>query len=196
MAQSLNYQNIQRQEGNWQIVVNPRPGSFEIEVWLINIESGKAKVANVNKDGYLELKEVKDETNPGPPFMRVPHPVWELIVNAIAEKTPPLKKEVVDAELSATKFHLEDMRKLVFEAKQLILPYNGKLSELDTNYSCGHGSCLPGKCVYKEAELKQKIKGFLGDVLMDGLREQYGDNNLAEKEQEEIVDRIVDLINK
>ena len=144
MATGLNFTNIQRQEGNWQIVVNPRPGSFEIEVWIISVESGKAKVANINKDGYLELKEVKDgmPAEDNIPFMRVPYPVWELIVNAIAEKTPPLKKEVLDAELSATKFHLEDMRKLVFEDKNEI--------KLDPNYLCGHRSCLAGNSNYKE----------------------------------------------
>lgn len=144
MAQGLNYQSIQRQEGNWQIVVNPRPGSFEIEVWLINIEGGKARIANVDKNGYLQLKEIKDaySTEDNIPFMRVSHPVWELIVNAIAQVTPPLKKEVLDAELSATKFHLSDMRKLVFKDKNVIT--------LDSNYLCGHGSCLPGKCNYKE----------------------------------------------
>ena len=25
---------------------------------------------------------------------------------------------------------------------------------LDSNYSCGHGSCLPGKCKYKEENKK------------------------------------------
>ena len=116
---SLNYKNIQKQEGNWQIVVNPRPGSFEMEIWLISVESGKAKAANVNKDGYLELKDVKDGVSlaDNVPFMRVPYPVWELIVNAITEVTLPLKKEVLDAELTATKFHLEDMRQLVFSNK-------------------------------------------------------------------------------
>ena len=113
-----NFKNIQRQEGNWQIVVNPRPGSFEIEVWLINVESGKARIANVMKDGSLEFREIKDGDPLGnAPFLRVPQNVWELIVNAISEVTPPLKKEVVDAELTATKFHLEDMRKLVFKGK-------------------------------------------------------------------------------
>ena len=28
---------------------------------------------------------------------------------------------------------------------------------LDSNYSCGHGSCLPGKCNYKEKEKKHEI---------------------------------------
>jgi hypothetical protein len=49
------------------------------------------------------------------PLMVLPTPVWQLIVDAIAEKTPPSKKEALGAELSATKFHLEDMRRLVFD---------------------------------------------------------------------------------
>ncbi len=52
---------------------------------------------------------------------------------------------------------------------------------------------MPGKCVYRKAELKQKIKSFLGDALMDGLREQHGDNDLAEKEYEKIIDNILEL---
>ena len=149
MTTSLNYKNIQRQEGNWQIVVNPRPGSFEIEVWLLNIEGGKARIANVDKDGYLKLREIKDgeeASKDNIPFMRVPYPVWELIVNAITDTTPPLKKEILDAELTATKYHLGDMRRLVFEDKE------PKIT-IDPNYSCAHGSCLPGKCKYREVKI-------------------------------------------
>ena len=167
MAQGLKYQNIQRQEGNWQIVVNPRPGSFEIEVWLINIEGGKAKIANVDKNGYLQLNEVIDgyPTEGNTPFMRVPNPVWELIVNAITDTTPPLKKEVLDAELMATKYHLADMRRLVFDNidKETIghnmkiiekLATNEEKIKLDPTYFCTHGSCLSGECNYKEKNEK------------------------------------------
>jgi hypothetical protein len=38
------------------------------------------------------------------------------IVNAMAGTTPPMKQERVEAELDATKRHLADMRRLVFEA--------------------------------------------------------------------------------
>jgi hypothetical protein len=38
------------------------------------------------------------------------------IVNAIAGTTPPMKKERMEAELDATKCHLADMRRLVFDA--------------------------------------------------------------------------------
>jgi hypothetical protein len=38
-----------------------------------------------------------------------------LIVDAIVEKTPPAVKERISGELEATKYHLEDLRKLILK---------------------------------------------------------------------------------
>lgn len=142
MAINLHYKNISKQDGNWKVSVNPRPGSDEMEIWLVNVVLGKPQIANINKDGFLLLTDIKEDGTEKP-FMRVPMQVWQLLVDAITDSTPPTKKEVVEAQLESVKYHLEDMRKLVFEKPKQVI-------QLDSNYSCAHGSCLPGKCNYKD----------------------------------------------
>lgn len=52
------------------------------------------------------------------PFMRCNKAILQALVDAVSEQVHPVKKEVADAELKATKFHLEDMRKLVFNKNE------------------------------------------------------------------------------
>lgn len=146
MATNLNYKNIRKQEGDWMVIVNPKIGSFEMEIFLLNKRDGKDSIAHINKNGLLEVEPLKEgELNPAP-FMQVSSDIWQLLVDAITESTPPTKKEVVEAQLESVKYHLEDMRKLVFDDKQINIG-------IDSNYlSCGHGSCLPDKCNYKKGE--------------------------------------------
>jgi hypothetical protein len=40
-----------------------------------------------------------------------------MIADAIAEKVPPTHQTSIDAELKATKYHLEDMRTLVLKTR-------------------------------------------------------------------------------
>ena len=62
------------------------------------------------------MEELKEGAAPSEPFLRIPQDVWQLIVDAATETTPPTKKERVEAELEATKRHLDDMRHLVFDS--------------------------------------------------------------------------------
>ena len=92
-------------------------GDFK-NLWLMKYELGKSY------NGYLEKGMVKwEEVNEGSidvekmvPFMRVNHnfPIQELIDTLTDSKKATEQVETL-SELKATRFHLEDMRKLVFK---------------------------------------------------------------------------------
>lgn len=104
------------EQGNWKIFINPRPYDFNVEIWLVNKQGIKTFNTNI-EEGRLKLLEVKEgvEDSEQKPFLIVPRDVWQILSNAISESTPPIKKEIIESELKATKYHLEDMRKLVFK---------------------------------------------------------------------------------
>lgn len=94
--------------------INRKPGWDAWEIYLTKRAGLELFVINVGKDGLLTEKKVKEGSTESEPFMVIPGNLWERFVNAINEDLPNVKKEVVSAELESTKYHLEDMRKLVF----------------------------------------------------------------------------------
>src|SRR3989304_3893135 len=147
---------VQTEEG-WVVVLQQAPWSDEYELWIgfVNKATGKFSIATVKEGGYLELKEFKEGEIKIPPTMRINGRVWDGLAEALRRGISQIDKKVVDVELSATQYHLEDMRKLVFEDKN-IFTFD------PNNVSCAHGSCLPGQCNYKKEILKQKIEDILG----------------------------------
>lgn len=85
------------------------------ELWLVKYEGGKAYNGYLVK-GNIEWEEVKEggaDTSKLTPFMRVSRhfPVQQLIDALTDEKKATVQVETL-SELKATKYHLEDMRKL------------------------------------------------------------------------------------
>jgi len=96
-------------------IVNREWGDMN-RVFLVKHEGDKT-YNGVVKKGVIEWQEVKEGAIETPtPFVQLPQWIWQEIVNALTETTPPVKKERVEAELDATKRHLADMRRLVFDA--------------------------------------------------------------------------------
>ncbi len=106
--------HIDVNEGNWKVFTERLGWSDETRVWIGQRNGPNFANATIGKDGRLIMTAVKEGEQLPEPLMILPTPVWQMIVDAIAEKTPPSKKEALDAELTATKYHLEDMRQLVF----------------------------------------------------------------------------------
>lgn len=98
----------------WKVHVNNEPWSDNTVVWLGRYKDGRFYNATIAKDGYLQLDEQKEGAVP-PPLMKLPTPVWKQLIDAVNKVVPPIEKEIVDAELKATRYHLEDMRTLVFK---------------------------------------------------------------------------------
>jgi hypothetical protein len=85
------------------------------DLWLIKYELGKSYNGYLVK-GTIEWEEVKEgqEYSTITPFMRVPRyfPIQEM-VDALTETKPASTQIETTSELRATRYHLEDLRKLL-----------------------------------------------------------------------------------
>lgn len=103
-------------EDGWYVSVEYEGWGDGVKVWIANKNTGKINICRFTKDGYIEQEEIGEGISPAP-TMIISRYMWEGLRKAIngVEETPD--KKALDAELTATKFHLEDMRKLVFKNK-------------------------------------------------------------------------------
>jgi hypothetical protein len=90
-------------------------GDFQ-NLWLIKYELGKAYNGYLVK-GIIEWEEVvegKYDIKKLVPFMRVPRhfPIQEM-VDALTKTKPATTQIETTSELRATRYHLEDLRKLL-----------------------------------------------------------------------------------
>lgn len=96
----------------------PRIGDY-LDIRLVKHELGKSYNGYLDK-GRLEWQEIPEGSmwDGFHSFMVVPYnfPIQELVDALTDSKVlPPTKQVEIDAELKATRRHLEDMRKLVFK---------------------------------------------------------------------------------
>lgn len=94
----------------WEVVTQELVGEYAVKVYLI--EKGvKPRLASIGDGGFMVTTEIKDGKEM-PPTLRINYDVWKALKSAMLDKQER-EKSTVEAELGATKYHLEDMRKLV-----------------------------------------------------------------------------------
>lgn len=111
LIKNINDTQIKTDQG-WIISVRNKPYCDVVEVWLAKQEMDRIDVCHFNNKGKMIMSKFVEGKEPEP-TMCVNGRIWEGIrqaINGVAE-TPD--KKAVDAELIATKYHLEDMRKLM-----------------------------------------------------------------------------------
>lgn len=108
MSQQFEY-NRQGKSGEWKCVVMNEPWNMNVKVYLIN--EAQRKVATLSQDGHVVMTEAVEGVSQ--PFMTLPYNAWQSIISAMGEVEPDVKREATDSELKATKYHLQDMRKLL-----------------------------------------------------------------------------------
>lgn len=118
----MNTKNIEpirvQTEDGWVVVLQHSPWSDAYELWIGKVDNnGKFYSSSVQSDGYLELKETK-EGEVHNPTLRINGRAWDGLAEALRGVTPQVDKKEVDAELKATKYHLEDMRKLALSPEE------------------------------------------------------------------------------
>ena len=95
-----------------------RPELFDsADVYIVQKIGSEVQLASV-KDNILEFKTIKEGVTPASPTIQIPLSIMQKLIDAFSEAQPPTKQIEVDAELKATKYHLEDLRKLVFKGKE------------------------------------------------------------------------------
>lgn len=106
--------NMMFQDKNWEVIERESIGAYAVDVYLIYRDS-KVSIAHV-EDGLLVLSEIKGDGNEEKPTFHMPLDAWRALKSVMVDKKVKDIKEI-DAELTATKYHLEDMRKIVFKDK-------------------------------------------------------------------------------
>lgn len=108
---------------NYKVQIERKPTSDAINVWLIQYDQTQAYNLNTDGETYkTTLIKEGDDFNVHKPFLCIPGVAWEAIAKAIAEEAPK-DKDVVDAELKATKTHLRDLQRIVFKRyKKVVRP--------------------------------------------------------------------------
>ena len=97
---------------NWEIIEREAVGSFTVKIYLIYRDS-IISLAHI-ENSRVVLTEIKDGKEEQLPTFDMPLDAWRALKSAMIDKKVKDIKEV-DAELIATKYHLEDMRKIVFK---------------------------------------------------------------------------------
>ena len=98
----------------YEVVVRDHPGSWNVNVYLLNY--GRDRYIGRIVENILEWVEIKDGDEPEPTFV-INADVWKSIEHHFTADHER-DKHMVEAELNATKYHLEDMRKLALKEAQ------------------------------------------------------------------------------
>ena len=112
--------------GKWEIIEQNTLERFVTKVWLV-FRDGIPQVASI-VNGQLQLTKI-EEGKEYPPTLDIPYDAWQAIKRAMVDEKVREKSEV-EAELGATKYHLEDMRKLALKELTPNPPRDG---EYNTN---------------------------------------------------------------
>lgn len=110
----------------YEMVIQDQPWNWAVAVYLVNRGSEGVFVGRIVKSRLTWEKIKEGSEYPEEPTLLFNRDVWQVMKESMTENHER-DKHTVEAELGATKYHLEDMRKLVFDFKEEVLSIlNGK----------------------------------------------------------------------
>ena len=112
MATINDISDVRAETDGWIVSVKHVPWVDTVEVWFAH-RGNKIEICYFDDRGRMLFKELKEGAIDPPPTMRINRSIWEGIVKSINGFQEIPEKQSVDAELKATKYHLEDMRSLM-----------------------------------------------------------------------------------
>lgn len=98
----------------WQVHVTKGPADFNIRLYFLQTQGDKVFIARPLDEGTWQTEELKEGLDPIKPSLVMSHFLYKALIEEVHKEPSPVK-EAVDAELTATKYHLEDLRKIVFK---------------------------------------------------------------------------------
>lgn len=105
--------NNRANDGTWFIQTVDEPiGRCDVYVWKSLPDGKRHFVTFVN--GQISLKHHNDGDIPEP-TLKLPNDLWYVFADLLGQVVPDIKRGEIDAELKATKYHLEDMRSLALK---------------------------------------------------------------------------------
>lgn len=102
------------QNNQWLVKKEDELGRGFVRVWLYRELPGGYEVAHFSSTGEMTAEVVKPGTIEVAPTMILPVFGYDRLIEAFKNQETTYHEKEVDAELRATKAHLDDMRKLVF----------------------------------------------------------------------------------
>ena len=100
---------------NIEVHISERPDLFDaIDIYIVQ-HNGKDVFLAEMEGELLKFKPLKEGVSPRKATLQIPKSIVQKLIDAFAKAQPPTKQAEVDAELKATKYHLEDLRTLVFK---------------------------------------------------------------------------------
>ena len=106
-------------EGSWKAFVQPSPGRDSMQVWLVKHVGNEVYNTTIQENGEL-LMTHHNAGEVTKPLMELPRTAWKEVLDAFMEYQKPTPVSVLEKEMEATKYHLEDMRTLIFGPKPII----------------------------------------------------------------------------
>lgn len=100
---------------NIKVHIVQRPELFDqVDIYILRNTGDGIDLATFNKTGVFIFNPIKEADEPNAqPTLKIPKSMLQKIIDAFTEVVPPIKQAEIDSELKATKYHLEDMRKLM-----------------------------------------------------------------------------------
>lgn len=96
-----------------KVYIENEPWLMTKAVYVVKRELNKTYLL-VNDEWVLQVEGVNVDRKP---TLRLSEDIFQMVIDALSKEIKPTEKAEVDAELKSTKYHLEDMRKLVFKGK-------------------------------------------------------------------------------
>ena len=91
------------------------PSLRSTRVWIVGGRpDGRVDIYRM-REGHLTPETVERGVDPWECTLLIPDKMLQALVDGLTAKVPPTKREVVEAELEATKRHLADMRAMAFQ---------------------------------------------------------------------------------
>jgi hypothetical protein len=99
----------------WEVQVIQRPGTWLLDIYIFR-QAQNNKTEILKPDGSVrELEEGVVALNGMDASISFHKDIFQKIINGLSDKGYKAQEGFLEGSLAATKLHLEDMRKLVFE---------------------------------------------------------------------------------
>lgn len=102
------------QSSIWKVKKEDEFGRGWVKVWLYRETGSVIEVAHFGNSGEITTEEIEPGKADVAPTMILPAMGWDSLIESFKNEQVTYHEKEIDAELKATKYHLEDMRNLVF----------------------------------------------------------------------------------
>ena len=99
---------------NTKFHIVKEPWGNSMAVYITRLEGAKYEPYLLVNNKWVKIKEGANY-DPSKATLRLPTFLWQKFVDSLTKEIKPTLQAELDAELKATKYHLEDMRKLAMK---------------------------------------------------------------------------------